>query len=272
MSNEQLRQLFHGSGLSGGRRHQARHPARHPARHGMGLVGGRRHPALNVLFNALKGTQARGLVGGRRHFSRHGKGLVGGVGPSELGKKRASQSPWLMFIKDYKAQHGKNSPLKVISQAYRSVRSLAPPRERKTARVYHRKQNEPTAKQVKDKARELGLNLHYTTKDADGKKRKRAVTKKQLLHQIKQYEYTVSQYPEEEQYPLPSTPAPYTVTEHEPARFKPTLAYYKTIAKQYGVPLTYKGDDGKRRPYTKAELANMLDPMLEPAETLEEYF
>jgi len=132
-------------------------------------------------------------------LNHYGQGLSGGARPklpkgefSEASKKAAQSSPWLNFVKQYRATNGKHHSLKVIAQSYSpkppkiseadlfsQVAQMAPkPKKARKARA--RKAREPKSgyslPSLKKLARTQGLKLSHVV---DGKRKN--YTKSQLM-------------------------------------------------------------------------------------------
>jgi pyruvate/2-oxoglutarate dehydrogenase complex dihydrolipoamide acyltransferase (E2) component len=128
-------------------------------------------------------------------LNHYGQGLAGGARPklpkgefSEASKKAAQSSPWLNFVKQYRATNGKHHSLKVIAQAYKpkpaqvseaDLFSQMATQPKKARKARARKAREPkgySLPSLKRLARTQGLKLSHVV---DGKRKN--YTKSQLM-------------------------------------------------------------------------------------------
>lgn len=123
-------------------------------------------------------------------LNHYGQGLSGGARPkgsaSQASKDAAKMSPWLNFVKQYRATNGKHHSLKVIAEAYRprpaqfSEADLFGQVATKPRKARARKAREPKSgyslPSLKKLARTQGLKLSHVV---DGKRK--TLTKSQLM-------------------------------------------------------------------------------------------
>lgn len=128
-------------------------------------------------------------------LNHYGQGLDGGARPklpkgefSQASKNAAQASPWLNFVKQYRATHGKHHSLKVIAQAYRPrpaqlqfseadlfAEVATKPRVRKPRKAREQKEGY-SLPSLKKLARIQGVKLSHVV---DGKRK--TFTKAQLM-------------------------------------------------------------------------------------------